>query len=215
MQINILVLIGICLATMFFGYFFGLVEGRGQGYKKRKKEEAEEKRMQPIIPAPPAKDNSLLKLGLDDMNQTRLEMDGQRVEAAQLTSEQRKRLIDLMVMMRPWIDTNTSKPPAPVTAPSSQIAPKPIVSAPVSVPKEEPAAPNSMVAQIDAVLQTHLANSPLAGKGIRLVEAPNGSVIVMVGMKKYDSVGNVPDPQVQAVIRAAIAEWEKKYTPGG
>ena len=72
-----------------------------------------------------------------------------------------------------------------------------------------------MVGQIDAILQTHLANSPLANRGIRLVEAPGGTVIVMDGLKKYGGVGEVPDPQVQAVIRTAIAEWEKKYTPGG
>ena len=39
-----LVVIGIAIAAMFFGYFFGLFEGRGQGYKKRQKEEAEDKK---------------------------------------------------------------------------------------------------------------------------------------------------------------------------
>jgi len=44
MQFNLFIVIGIGLAAMFFGYFFGLFEGRGQGYKKRKKEEPEEKK---------------------------------------------------------------------------------------------------------------------------------------------------------------------------
>lgn len=35
--LNLFVLIGIALAVMFFGYFFGLFEGRGQGYKKDRK----------------------------------------------------------------------------------------------------------------------------------------------------------------------------------
>jgi len=39
MEFDLLSLIGISLVAMFFGYFFGLFEGRGQGYIKRKKEE--------------------------------------------------------------------------------------------------------------------------------------------------------------------------------
>ncbi|MGA7192968.1 MAG: hypothetical protein WBW94_04990, partial [Anaerolineales bacterium] len=72
----------------------------------------------------------------------------------------------------------------------------------------------SMVGQIDAILQTHLVNSPLASRAIRLAESPDGGVIVWDGVKKYSGVSDVTDPQVQAMIRAAIAEWEKKYTPG-
>ena len=53
MQFNLFIVIGIGLAAMFFGYFFGLFEGRGQGYKKRKKEEPEEKKIQPPVIAPP------------------------------------------------------------------------------------------------------------------------------------------------------------------
>jgi len=72
-----------------------------------------------------------------------------------------------------------------------------------------------MVGQIDAILQAHLADSLLANRGVRLIESPEGGVVVMVGLSKYSGVGEVPDPQVQGMIRAAIAEWEKKYTPGG
>jgi hypothetical protein len=227
MQSNLLPVIGIGLAAMFFGYFFGLIEGRGQGYKKGRREEAEEKEIQPpVIAPPPPKENSLLKLSLDDSNQFRLDLDGRNANVNALAPEQRKRLIDLMVAMRPWIDASAPKPPqpaapqplpaAPVATPVPQAAPKPIAPVPVVLTKkDEPAAPATMVGQIEAILQTHLANSPLANRGIRLVEAPGGTVIVMDGMNKYGSVGEVPDPQVQAVIRAAIAEWEKKYTPGG
>jgi hypothetical protein len=80
---------------------------------------------------------------------------------------------------------------------------------------EEPAAPpESIVAQIDLVLQTRLTGTPLADKGIRLKESPEGGVLVWVGVNKYESIDDVPDDQVKATIRAAIAEWENKYTPG-
>jgi hypothetical protein len=226
MQINLLIMIGIGLAAMFFGYFFGLLEGRGQGYKRGRREEAEERKIQPpVVVPPPPKENSLLKLSLDDSQQLHLDLDGQRANMNSLAPEQRKRLIDLMVAMRPWIDASAPKPSQPVApqpmpatpmaVPVSQAAPKPAAPTPVLPRKDEPAAPTTMVGQIDAILQTQLANSPLANRGIRLVEAPGGGVIVMDGLKKYGSIGEMPDPDVQAVIRAAIAEWEKRYTPGG
>ncbi len=71
-----------------------------------------------------------------------------------------------------------------------------------------------MVAQIDAILQARLVGSPLAERGIRLVESAEGGVTVMVGLTRYAGVGEVPDAEVQAAIRGAIAEWEEKYTPG-
>ena len=71
-----------------------------------------------------------------------------------------------------------------------------------------------MVGQIDAILQARLAGTPLADKGIRLVESIRGGALVFVGNKSYEGVGEVPDPEIQAVIRAATAEWEKRYTPG-
>ncbi len=71
-----------------------------------------------------------------------------------------------------------------------------------------------MVGQIDAILQTKLIGTPLATRGIRLVESAQGGAMVVVGLNRYEGVGEVPEPEVQAVIRAAIAEWENKYTPG-
>jgi hypothetical protein len=279
---------------MFFGYGFGLFEGRGQGYKKRKKEEFEEKKIQPPVIAPPApvapKENDLLRLMMDKNNQLQLEVDGQRADAAQLTSEQRKRLIALMVTLRPWIDASALKP----SAPPQPVSPRPIHSAPIEasppgtgpisqhmskpkapaadkmpplpkrtarhasaaaqtgraegtkkkeeaapvpqpISKPKPvapvaaskpvlsrgegskkgqAAPTTMVGQIDAILQTHLASLPLENRVIRLIESPEGDVAVMVGLTRYNGVSEVPDPQVQEMIRAAIAEWENRYTPG-
>ena len=71
-----------------------------------------------------------------------------------------------------------------------------------------------MVGQIDAILQNNLVGTPLAGRGIHLVESAQGGAMVVVGMNRYAGIGDVPDPEVQAAIRAAITEWENKYTPG-
>jgi hypothetical protein len=72
----------------------------------------------------------------------------------------------------------------------------------------------SLVQQIDQVLQSRLAGTPLGKRGIRLAEAPQGGAIVFVGQTQYDGVDKVTDPEIQGAIRSAIAEWEKRYTPG-
>ncbi len=239
MQIPLWAVIGICLATMFFGYFFGLFEGRGQGYKKRRKEEASDPSLRPAPPPPPSPpeeiaprtmppaEKSLLTLTLDARQQPCLNMDGRRIDTSQMSAEERRRLIDLMVMMRPWIDAGPVQraQPAPATVgvrpsppPSAQPAPAaasvPPPGAAQAGPTEPAVAPTTMVGQIDAILQSKLIGTPLATRGIRLVESAQGGAMVVVGLNRYPGVGDVPDPEVQALIRAAIAEWEKKYTPG-
>jgi len=240
MEISILALIGIGLATMFFGYFFGLFEGRGQGYKKRKNEEAADPELRaafqaslpPAAPPPPVTplqpvEKSLMRLSMDANEQPCLELDGQRIETAQMQPQERRRLIDLMVIMRPWIEGGpvarqqpaaparaTGPLSAPAAAPPATMRAAAPVAAPVPAPAEAQSAPTTMVGQIDAILQTKLIGTPLATRGIRLVESMQGGAMVVVGLQRYAGVGDVPDPEVQGVIRAAIAEWENKYTPG-
>jgi hypothetical protein len=255
MEFNVLTVLGISLAIMFFGYFFGLFEGRGQGYRKRRKEElstqsAPSSAEAPVTSTPTGANAtavnlevSLLSLTRDQSGEPRLDLDGQRVDASQLAPGQRKRLIDLMLIMRPWVEGSldhtagiSSEPvPAPQSArevahPSMMdrlraatgtdrrpAAPAISATAPDAVLAAKAASPItsevSMVTQIDAILQTRLLGTPLADLGIRLAEAPGGSVIVFVGANHYSGLGEVPDPEVQATIRAAIAEWERKYTP--
>jgi hypothetical protein len=47
-----------------------------------------------------------------------------------------------------------------------------------------------------------------------LQESPEGGVIVWVGIDKFQGVEDVPDENIKAAIRAAIAQWENKYTSG-
>src|SRR5512142_794698 len=107
MEFSLLAVIGIGLATMFFGYFFGLFEGRGQGYKKGRIEEAQAQSLKaaaqpptpapapvappptPIVQAQPA-EQSLLRLGMDALQQPCLDLDGERVDTGQLAPHQRK-----------------------------------------------------------------------------------------------------------------------------
>ena len=188
-------------------------------------------------------ENSLLKLSIDEHNRPCLDLDGQRVDTSQLAPEQRKRLVDLMVTMRPWIEGSAAQKPAvtspavsrpiaahtpslsrpippsgtkqtpPAATPISQPSSTPVVAAP-AIPSKEAAGPTSMVGQIDAILQVHLTGTPLASRKIRVIESLQGGVVVLIDQDRYESISDVPDAEILAAIRAAVAEWEKKYTPG-
>jgi hypothetical protein len=225
MEISIAAMLGIAIATMFFGYFFGLFEGRGQGYKRRRKEEELERLVVPAAGAPiSAPTQNLLELARDDSGAARVTMDGRLVSSTALAPEQRKRLIELMVMLRPWVDPSapparaTASPAAPSVMKAATVQPAaPVTAVPIGQAGATtvPLAPAnlSLVAQIDGILQTQIAGTPLAGRGIRLAEALHGGAIVFIGTAQYDGVDQVPDPEVRAAIRAATAEWEKGYVP--
>jgi hypothetical protein len=219
---------------MFFGYFFGLFEGRGQGYKRGRKEEAKERQEPTAPPAAVAEmpkaehQRGLLVLGLNESGRPQLHIDGHAVDALRVSAEQRRRLIDLMVMLKPWVDAGAASATTPPRATafkqppgvedqavgavrggtSASAAPAP------STTTAAPGAQLSLVAQIDSILQGRLAGTALAEKAIRLAESLHGGAVVFVGSNQYDGVDKVPDPEIQAEIRAAIAEWEKKFTPG-
>ena len=113
----------------------------------------------------------------------------------------------------------TSQPVQPMPDPVQSTVSRPASPKPAAlqVKKSEPEKDIkslSIVQQIDTVLQEHLLSSHLAGRGIRLQESIQGGVEVYVGLNKFDAVDDVPDQEIKAAIRSAIAEWEKKYTPG-
>ena len=225
------------IAGLIFVYVFGLLEGRSKGYKKRQAEEAEIKKVEsehkPAIVK--VDDPGLLRIKNEDGFLT-LDLDGLRTDTSALTADQRKRLIEMLNLMRPWLEGKPAAAPVHTPPPSQ---PKPVADtrqgAPVistaSTPQpiSQPAAPRSsvmaqedrpvapagsIVTQIDSVLQSRLAGSPLEDRGVFLTQSPEGGVMVYVGLTKYMAIEDVPDPEIQAAIRAAITEWENKYTPG-
>jgi hypothetical protein len=271
-ELTYLAIFGIAMAAMFFGYGFGLFEGRSKGYKKRQKEEQKEKEKQP--PPEPEKvtvtetvtvtvdDPGLLRIKSEGGTYT-LDLDGTRVDPSTLPQEQRRRLIEILGVIRPWLEGRPTPPPTPMSAPTlgpasapmsapsgitpvhqsslldriqSQPAsstppaqtppmsaaqaappsPQPVPSKPAMIAKEDrPIAPaGSMVEQIDSILQARLAGTPLEERGIFLTQSPEGGVNVYIGLTRYSGIDEVLDPDIKAVIRAAITEWEHKFTPG-
>jgi hypothetical protein len=228
----------IWLGIAAFVYIFGIYEGRNQGYKKRKAEEEQERKEKPPAVAPPVTvkvdDPGLMRIKNENGYLT-LDLDGVRADPSALTADQRKRLIEMLTVIRPWLEGRAA--PAPATPPPARIQPEPAASlsvrsapGPASQPvpsqtapgrsgtgeKDEQAAPpaTGIVGQIDSILQARLIGTPLEGRGIYLANSPEGGVIVNVGLQKFNGIDEVTDPEIKAALRAAITEWENKYTPG-
>lgn len=95
--------------------------------------------------------------------------------------------------------TRVSSKPLPVIGEEGEKLPE--------IPKE------SIVVQIDNVLQEMLAGSALEDRGIHLDEGANMGVIVWVGNESFHGIDQVSDPVIATVIRKAVAEWERRSVP--
>ena len=166
-------------------------------------------------------------------NKIWLEMDGKRLEDKDtLQPEQRQRLVSLVMELRPWLETPrpaaATAQAAPVEpalpqAPAPRVEPQPVqpaIALPplpadkkigASVVEEAKPAPvlDSIIQQIDKVLQAKLISSPFKDRGIQLVEGPGGIVIVKDGINRYEGVDAISDPEVKNIIRQAVSDWEE------
>ena len=159
-----------------------------------------------------------MRLWHDPAQKLNLDLDGQPVEPKALTTEQRRRLVDLMTLMRPWLqgsEESVRKPTPPPVKPEPE---RPIMNPTVAqvvasekaIPKTQaPAQPGSIIQQIDAILQKKLAGTPLEKRSIRLQESLEGTLWIYVGLKRYEGIDAVPEEETKAVIRQAVAEWER------
>jgi hypothetical protein len=227
--------------AVIVGWFIGFLDSNLRTAKKiravefnaeMKIEEAERKAElaeRGFAAANPSQDDpGLLRLKKVNGRHT-LELDGVLV-TGELTLEMRKRLVELITVFRLWLEpgqssSGTSQPAAPIQTLPAPDSVRGAVSRPVQSPpqsavqakKPEPdknIASLSIVQQIDTVLQDRVLHSPLAGRGVRLQESIQGGVEVYVGSQKFETVDDVPEQEIKDAIRSAIAEWEKKYTPG-
>lgn len=227
---------GVGLVVLLIGFFIGFLDSNIRTNKKivaaevqaeAKIREAENKMIlasQEENASQKTDDPGLLRLKKENAHYT-LEMDG-RILNKPPSSEEKKRLIELITIFRPWLDgspapaverpaapAQPAPTPAPVQVKSSHSMP-PIATVTTQTELDKSIRTMSIVNQIDTVLQARLTGTPLEKAGIRLQESPEGGVEVIVGVEKFPTVDDVRDAAIKREIRAAIAEWEDKYVPG-
>lgn len=115
-----------------------------------------------------------------------------------------------------WRDEMVPPPPETIALPATTPEPSARLRSPLPIPPPpapelppEPK-PTSIVEQIDAILQEMVRDTPLFMRGIRLVEDSRHGVIAWVGIEHYEGIDAVPYPEIQQVIRRAVAEWERR-----
>ncbi|MGB7093285.1 MAG: hypothetical protein WBD62_01420 [Anaerolineales bacterium] len=67
----------------------------------------------------------------------------------------------------------------------------------------------SIVSQIDSILQNKMEGTHLEERGVRLVEGPDQGMVIEIGLDKYTEIEAIPDEQIRNLIRLSVAEWEK------
>ncbi len=193
------------LVFAFVGILIGIVIGYQWGRRSG------DRSLPPIPePKPVASSNpKAIQAGWTSDGNLWLEMNGiHLVNGGELNPDQRKQLANLLRGLGTWVEVEKAAEPAQTPTAAPVAAPK---KAPV-VKKEEPPVPPAMetiIQQINGVLQTKLASGALKERGIQLIEGPGGSVIVEDGIKRYEGIDAVPDAEVKSLIRESIAEWEK------
>ena len=75
----------------------------------------------------------------------------------------------------------------------------------------QPEAPKTMLEEIDEIIQEMTEGTPLESQKVRLATDARSNVVVWVGSKHFEGADAVDDPEVKAVLRKAVATWEKRY----
>lgn len=157
---------------------------------------------------------------------------GKKVETVtELADAQRKMMEQAVREWLVWLGllpAKSAKPavpsqpnvPTPVPPKPAPSAPPRVEALPPAVTPAVPAAPvevkkvGSIVQQINDVLQENLREAGLTNRGVSLMEDPRQGVIVNIGLQRFIGIEAVPDPEIKALIQAAVKEWEQRTENG-
>ena len=154
-------------------------------------------------------------------------------EYSVLSTDQKNRVIKLLTLWTGWAGRNNEvKEPifeaAKITTPDdiADLPPiEPVLdwSVAAALKSDETAGaavlpvedkPKTIAGQISLIIERMLVDSPIKEKGIKLIENTHQGVDVWIGLEKFDGIDAIPYPDVQQLIREAVAQWEREMEAG-
>jgi len=121
---------------------------------------------------------------------------------ATMPTDSRNRLLAYLRLVRTWMEGKPTESEYLAATPSFSMVRNAATGRGVSV-----ASQRDMIARIDEILQELLAETGLSTP-VRVVAGLKGGVNILVGLQRYESVADIPDAEVQTLVRKAAQRWE-------
>ena len=147
-------------------------------------------------------------------------------EESDLHADQKRLLVNLVRELQSWIGSSTTAAAGPAAQADVLKAAHPQTEEGKKSPSLNPlkvfgdslqpmkksdadVLDQSIVSQIDTILQDKMEGTHLEDRGVRLVEGPDQGMVIEIGLDKYTEIEAIPDEQIRNLIRLSVAEWEK------
>ena len=159
----------------------------------------------PAMTKPSPESQLVLQVWKEEGKSPVYDLDGKYLEIDQLPRD----ILNVITIE----ETSSPGPVAPIPVPTSEIVPPLAVEEIPEIEIDEEEAEEvkmlSVVEEVNDILQKKLIGSPLAGKGIHMMENHNNEIRFWLGLNSYDDVEEIPDPEVRRIIDESVKEWEK------
>ena len=160
---------------------------------------ASDEEAQPTIKKPAPNSEMVLRVWQEEGKAPVYEVDGNYLEKEALPKE----ILNIITVYE-------ESPEEPEPAPQ-EIAEEPIPEVVQEIDGDDDGEIKmlSVVDEVNDILQRKLHGSPMAGKGIYLMENHNKEIRFWVGLESYNDVSEIPDPEIRKLIDDAVKEWEQ------
>lgn len=207
--------------------FAALMKGFNRliGYTGDKGEKNPQESAEPPTPAP-AGEQELLRVSRTEKGELAIFAQGQRhrhlreITDPQTGRETIEAIQAVLEFSKDWLpSTKAPSTSLPETSADQEtflaqlrrtLKPSPLASPQTPMPGNQ-LPPLRLVDEIDDLLQQRLQEQPdLAARHIRLTTGATGGLRVYVDQDIFDTVDDISDPRVKALIQEAIREWESR-----